>query len=282
MSAVQQPVHAAPFDAVAKSYDDTFSFSRIGRVQRAAVWRMLAKTFHPGNRILEIGSGTGVDACFLAGRGIHVVATDSSPEMMDVVARKVDGHGLRALVKPLVLSAEQLSTLPTNEKFDGAFSNFGAMNCIAGLPLFARDLAARMNPGATALLCWMGPFCLWETMWYLAHGDRRKAIRRLNKAGVSAKIADGAFVRVYYPTARQIVHSFGPGFRLKSITGIGVSVPPSYVEAWAQKHPGMLNLCERADFFLSRIPGLRMLADHILIGLERKATNEATPTEGNP
>jgi ubiquinone/menaquinone biosynthesis C-methylase UbiE len=66
MSTAQPQVLAAPFDAVAARYDETFTFSRIGQAQRAAVWRELAKTFQAGDRTLEIGCGTGVDACFLA------------------------------------------------------------------------------------------------------------------------------------------------------------------------------------------------------------------------
>lgn len=68
MSAIQQQAYSAPFDAVAARYDETFTRSLIGQAQRSAVWRELEKTFHPGDRILEVGCGTGVDACFL-GRG---------------------------------------------------------------------------------------------------------------------------------------------------------------------------------------------------------------------
>jgi hypothetical protein len=51
-----------------------------------------------------------------------------------------------------------------------------------------------------------------------------------------------------------------------------VAVPPSYVEPWARRHPHLLQMCERADIAFSRIPGLRMLADHVLVRLERRQT----------
>ena len=122
-----------------------------------------------------------------------------------------------------------------------------------------------------ALLCWMGPRCLWEMIWYLAQRNVDKAFRRLNRGGVTARIADGAFVRVYYPPVRLLANTFAPEFRLKSFKGIGVSVPPSYLEHWAQRHPRLLQLCERADSCMGRCPGIRTLADHVLLRFQREA-----------
>ena len=108
MAATQQ-VYAAPFDAVAERYDEAFTLSGIGRAQRRAVRNELAGKFQAGDRALEIGCGTGVDACFLAERGVRVVATDSSSQMVAVTARRVQQEGLGRLVHPIVLQAENLS-----------------------------------------------------------------------------------------------------------------------------------------------------------------------------
>jgi ubiquinone/menaquinone biosynthesis C-methylase UbiE len=270
MSATQQ-IYAAPFDAVAASYDDTFSSSKIGQAQRAAVWTELARAFHPGDRTLEIGCGTGVDACFLAKRGVHVVACDSSPQMIAVTRRRIEENGLQQFVQTRVLRAEDITALDTNEMFDEAFSNFGVLNCVDDLGKFARDLAQRLKPGASVVLCWMGPCCLWEMGWYLARGDQKKAFRRLQSDGVTAKIADGAFVRVHYPSVKSLVRTFAPEFRVTAIKGIGVAVPPSYLEPWAQRHPQLFQVCERADSLLGHCPGIRLLADHILVRLQRES-----------
>lgn len=269
MSATRQQVYSAPFDAVADRYDQSFTASRIGQAQRASVWKELGKTFRSGDRVLEIGCGTGVDACFLAERGVRVVACDSSSQMIAVTTRRIQESGQQKLVQPLLLSAEDIATLPVDELFDGAFSNFGALNCVQDLRSLVRDLAALLKPGATALLCWMGPCCAWEMIWYLAQGNRNKAFRRLNREGVTARIADGALVQVHYPPVKFLARTFASEFQLQSFQGIGVSVPPSYLEHWAQRHPRLLQLCERADSGLGRAPGIRALADHVLLRFQR-------------
>jgi ubiquinone/menaquinone biosynthesis C-methylase UbiE len=274
MLATQPQVYSAPFDAVAARYDETFTSSKIGQAQRASVLSELAKTFRPGDRALEIGCGTGIDASFLATRGVRVVACDSSSQMIAVATRRILENGQQKLVRPLVLRAEDIATLPADELFDGAFSNFGALNCVEDLPQFARDLAKLLKPGATALLCWMGPCCLWEMAWYLAHANTDKAFRRLNnKEGVTARLADGAFVRVHYPSVRSLARTFAPEFRMQSFKGIGVAVPPSYLEELAQRHPRLLQSCERADSWMGKCPGIRALADHVLLRFQRTASN---------
>jgi ubiquinone/menaquinone biosynthesis C-methylase UbiE len=262
---------AAPFDTVASRYDQTFTSSKIGQAQRAAVWAQLARTFHTGERVLDIGCGTGVDACFLAGRGVQVVACDPSTQMIQVLARRLEQTESRDLVQPCVLSAEDLMCLQSVKLFDGAFSNFGAINCVADLRKLAVDLARLLRPAASVLLCWMSPYCLWEQIWYLLHGSRQKAFRRLKQEGVPARIADGAFVHVRYPSVKFLRQTFTPEFRLKSVQGVGVAVPPSYLEGWAQRYPRSLQVCGQADSWLARCPGLKFLGDHVLIRLERQA-----------
>ena len=269
MSAPQQVI-AAPFDAVAARYDETFTLSKIGQAQRAAVWRELAKTFNSGQRILEIGCGTGVDARFLAERGVRVVACDPSSQMIDVMMSRIQQSALQGFVQPCVLGAENLASLWSSEAFDGAFSNFGALNCVSDLRKLATDLAQLLKPGATALLCWMGPYCIWEMMWYLAHGNRRKAFRRFTAGGVIAKIAENACVHVHYPSFESIQRTFAPEFTVRSVQGVGVAVPPSYCESWAGRHSHLLEFFSKVDSQLGRCPGIRLLGDHVLVSMQRE------------
>ena len=261
--------YSAPFDAIAERYDETFTCSKIGQAQRASVWRKLEKAFRPGDCVLELGCGTGVDACFLADHGVRVVACDSSSQMIKVATRRVAEGEKASLVETRLMAAEDIADLRGGEAFDGAFSNFGALNCVEDLPQLARNLAALLKPGATALLCWMGPCCLWEVIWYLGRGDPRKAFRRFRRGGVTARLAQGTSIRVHYPSVRSLAHTFSPEFQLKSIRGIGVSVPPSYLEPWANRFQRLFGLSVRADLVLGRCFGFRSLSDHVLLEFRR-------------
>jgi ubiquinone/menaquinone biosynthesis C-methylase UbiE len=269
MSIAPASISAAPFDAVAGSYDQTFTFSRIGRAQRAVVWKELEKTFRPGDRVLEIGCGTGVDACFLADHGVSVTACDSSPQMVAAATRRVTAEGKLSQVRPHLVAAEDVARLQSDSSFDGAFSNFGALNCVEDLAKFARDLGALLKPGATALFCFLGSCCLWEITWYLAKGNPDKAFRRFRREGVTAQLAAGDSVHVQYPSVRALARCFTPAFEIRSVHGVGVAVPPSYVEAWAMRFPRLLELSVRADSLLGRCPGIRTCADHVLVEFRR-------------
>jgi SAM-dependent methyltransferase len=262
-------LYAAPFDAIADRYDETFTYSKIGQAQRASVWKELETAFHPGDCVLELGCGTGVDACFLADRGVKVVACDNSPQMIKVATRRFAECEKNNLVQTHVLAAEDVDSLRTDDAFDGAFSNFGALNCVQDLPQVARNLAALLKPGARALLCWIGPYCLWEILWYLGRGNPRKAFRRFRRGGVTARLAEGTSIHVHYPSVRLLARTFSPEFQLKSIKGIGVSVPPSYLEPWANQFPRLFGLSVRADLVLGHCSGFRSLADHVLLEFRR-------------
>src|SRR5271157_3989256 len=79
---------APPFDLIAARYDALWTTTPIGRAQRDLVWRDVDPLFHPGDRILDVGCGTGEDAAHLAARGVSVYATDPSPAMIHLAAAR--------------------------------------------------------------------------------------------------------------------------------------------------------------------------------------------------
>ena len=272
MPAIPTAPCSSPFDAIAEQYDATFSSSIIGQLQRGAVWDALVKSFRPGSRILDLGCGTGVDACFLAERGMNVIACDKSVQMLRVAGRRIAGLPHTAgSVQLRLLPAEELSILSIDGRFDGAYSNFGAVNCVGDIAKLASDLGLLLKPRANLLLCLIGPVCAWETVWYLLHGNPGKAFRRFHGRSVPAKLEGSEAFDVYYRSVRSIQSVCAPDFCLKSIRGIGVAVPPSYVEPWARRFPAIVRLGASADRYLGFCPGIRGLADHVLLRFERTA-----------
>jgi hypothetical protein len=74
---------------------------------------------------------------------------------------------------------------------------------------------------------------------------------------------------VYYPTVRKLQQLFSPHFVLHSYMGVGVTVPPSYVETWIRRRPKLLNLLRSTDEVVSTLPGFRVLGDHMLLHFKR-------------
>ena len=178
LAALAPPARDVPFDHVAETYDEVFTNSLIGRAQRESVWKELDRCFHPGQRILELNCGTGVDAVHLAERGVEVLACDIAPRMIQVARQRLSPLGDGARVDFRVLATEQIASLADSGPFEGAFSNFGGLNCVRDLSAVAHDLARLLAPRATALLCMAGRTVAWEIIWYLGHGNPRKALRR--------------------------------------------------------------------------------------------------------
>ncbi len=267
----------AAFDAVAETYDRTFAESLIGRAQREVVWGVLDRLFRPGQRILEINCGTGVDAVRLAARGVSVLACDVAPRMIEVARRRAQEARPAASVEFRVLATEEISRIRDEAPFDGVLSNFAGLNCVRNLRAVAHDLAGLLRPQAVAVFCIFGCFCLWEVGWYLCRGRLRRVFRRLRAGGSVAHIGGDREVRVYYPSVKTLQRSFAPDFRLVGRKGVGVCVPPSYVEPLARRFPTILRKLAALDQRCGGLPLVRSLGDHALVVLERVARCETQP-----
>lgn len=257
---------AAPFDSLAWAYDSSFCESAIGRRMRAATWRRMDAVFRPGQRVLELNCGTGEDAVHLGRRGVRVVATDRSQQMLDVARAKVRRAGLGARVALQRLAIEQLSDLERGQ-FDGVLSNFGGLNCVEDVAWVADRLASLVRPGGTALLCVMGPVVPWEWGWFLAAGQPGKAFRRLRRGGASWR---GLTVR--YPSIGAMRRAFEPHFAQRRLSALGVLLPPTYLDARWARNARVLGALDRLERRIETFPPLPWLADHYLIELERLAT----------
>lgn len=257
------------WDETSTTYDDVFSNTVIGRAERDAVWRELDGLFPPGQRILELNCGTGVDALHLAKSGVRVLACDLSPGMIAMARRRLEPSPFRGLVEFRILPTEAIGTLVAEGPFDGALSDFAGLNCVPDLAGAARSLGRLMRPGARMLFCMLGRYAPWDTIRYLLHGEWRKATERLQRAGTVRRFADGSMHRVHYPSPGTIARTFAPEFKLQRLTGIGISLPPHFLEPWAKRRPRLTAGLARADRWLGRVPLLRVLAGHVLMLFER-------------
>lgn len=255
------------FDNLAPRYDELFTCSLIGRAQRGVVWDALLDTFEPGSHLLELNCGTGEDALFLAQHDMSVVGCDASPAMVETAQRRLRAEDPEAPIEFRLLATEHLSKLNPAEPFDGAFSNFSGLNCVADLNLTAYQLGGLLSRGAPLLVCLSTRFCLWEMLWFSFRGQFRKAFRRCS--GFATVTVANFTVKVNYPTLGAVRKSFSSFFRMRSCVGIGVSVPPSYLEPIIRKYPRLLGWLASMDRVICRLPWFRTIGDHMLIHFER-------------
>lgn len=256
-------MRASPFDELACDYDRSFTRSACGMSLRRRVWQRAAALFPPGARILELGCGTGEDAVHLARAGRRVVALDIAPEMIRLARLKAAAAGCAGRVEFHERSIEALDGLPQREPFDGVFSNFGAINCVAGLADLARVLAARLAPGARLLFVPMGRYVPWEWAWYLARGEFARAFRRLRSGGVEWR-----GLRVHYPTPAALARHLAPTFRVTHREALGVALPPSYAAAWLDSAPRRFAFLQGMERALRRFTA--PLGDHYLLEAVRR------------
>jgi ubiquinone/menaquinone biosynthesis C-methylase UbiE len=261
---------ALAFDRVATSYDNLFTHTAIGRAQRKQVWPRLLAAFPQGSRILELNCGTGEDARFLAGQGRTVLACDASAAMVEVArghALERDRKFVQSNLNYCHIANEDLRSLFVEKPFDGAFSNFSGFNCLTDLGTVASDLARLVRVDGRLLICLWSRCCVAEVMWFLAHGQLKKAVRRLS-GKATARLGEMT-ISVRYPALREIRECFSPWFRLTSRKAVGLFVPPAYLERLISKRPKMLARLESLDRVCTAWPGLRDVGDHMLLEFVR-------------
>lgn len=258
---------AAAFDGVASSYDELFTHTTIGRAQRAQVWSRLLDTFRAGSRILELNCGTGEDARFLAQKGRNIVACDVSERMIAFARSRPLGNEMPGSVEYQQIANENLNVLVGQKRFDGAFSNFSGLNCVADLKPVAEALTNLIRPGGRVLLCIWSRVCAAEVFWYLVHAQPDKAIRRWGRNS-SARLGQKA-IPVFYHSVQEVRRCFAPAFRLTSHRAIGLFVPPSYAEPVIRRRENLLARLEWLDRRFAHWPVFRGAGDHLLLEFAR-------------
>jgi SAM-dependent methyltransferase len=260
----------AAFDAIAPVFDQRFSGWLSVAAQRRAVREALLLAFPKHGHILELGGGTGEDAAFLAGAGYQVLLTDPSPIMVALAKAKLSPFGARAEIA----TGEELEDFAARHLsnggglFDGAFSNFAPLNCVADLAPVARGLAQVLKPGAPAMLVLFGTFCPGEMLTEVLHKRPEQALRRCKRGPIPARLAKREFSVIYHRRA-ALMRAFIPWFVLEKRLGIGVTVPPSGAEPWISHQPRLLGAMETLDRVLSR--PLALFGDHVLYQFRRTA-----------
>ena len=184
-----------------------------------AAWLVEAAAIAPGQRVLDLASGTGHPATTVAervGPTGHVVATDLSPQMVAATRRTIERRGLTNM-QVMEMDAEQLAF--PDGGFDAVTCRFGLMFC----PTPARaaaEIHRVLRPGGRVALC------VWDEP---ARNPFFTAIAKLAGQFVPMPPPD--------PTAPGVFRLAPPGALAEVLTGAGLkdvrveSVPITFAYA---------------------------------------------------
>lgn len=257
-------LQTCPFDDLATDYDASFTTTSVGMCLRSLVWQRLDEVFAGCRRILEIGCGTGEDAVYLARRGFSVTATDPSMPMLRAAHQKANQAGLAQRIQHRCVPMEHLAAEFAGEEFDGAFSNFGAVNCVSSLDSVIPDFARMLRPGAPLVWVVMGRHVPWEWAWFLLRGQWQKAFRRQRNGGAAWR-----GMRIFYPTPEELTHKLSPEFATIRRRALGFVLPPTYASGWLEGAPRLLRALTNVERAAQRWQPLAAFADHYIIEARR-------------
>lgn len=131
--------------------------------------RLVGENVHAGDRVLEIGCGTGTMAIQAALRGARVLGFDISPPMLDVAKEKVDAAGLSEKVELVEMGISGMDKLADNE-FDLVMSTLVFSELSHDERVYALDHAFRVlrRGGRLAIADEAMPRGRWKRLLYRA------------------------------------------------------------------------------------------------------------------
>ncbi|HEX3723187.1 MAG TPA: class I SAM-dependent methyltransferase [Nitrolancea sp.] len=210
------------YDRIAHDYDRQVAGDAW---MRSILWREYARLFHAGDRILDVSCGTGLDAVFLARRGIRVTGIDVSPEMIAALRERVASERLDEMIDARVLDHADLNLLPEGS-FDGIVSAFAGLNTSSDLARFANNAAKLLRPNGRVVIHMLNRFSLWEWLGLVAHGRLSDAQRLGHDSYRDFTIGDIRVKHTLYSPLHAYRSYFSSEFLLIRAFALGVLRPP--------------------------------------------------------
>jgi ubiquinone/menaquinone biosynthesis C-methylase UbiE len=260
---------AAAFNSQSVIFDALYGADGIIQYKRERVRAHVSGLLKPGSSILELNAGTGEDAMYFASEGHTVHATDISSGMQEQIKAKINSKGLAHLVSTELCSFTRLNELKNKGPYDLIFSNFAGLNCTQEIDKVMDAFSSLLKPAGIVTLVMLPRFCLWEFL-LLFKGKFRTATRRFfSSNGRKAKI-DSHLFTCWYHSPRHIQRCLQKDFSLVSMEGLCCLVPPSYMENFTVKHPGIFSWLRRKEDKYKSTSPLKFIGDYFIITLRKK------------
>ena len=250
-------------------YDDYDSSNPTLIWMRNQVQNHTLKYLRKEDRILELNSGTGIDAEFFAKKGFSIHCTDLSDGMIEQMKKKFSSGELKNKVTIQQCSFTELNKI--NGKFDFIFSNFGGLNCVSDLQNVTKFFPQLLNEAGRVCLVILPPVCPWELI-QICRGKFKLAFRRFHKGGVFANV-EGVKFKTYYFSVSQVMKALGKDFKLLKLKNLAFFTPIPQMEKLPKKLPQLAKALNKIDEIISSIPLFNRIGDHIIVTAEYSAKN---------
>ena len=253
------------FTRQSKIYDEYDRGNPTLTWMRHLVRKHALKFLRKDDKILELNSGTGIDAEYFARMGFNVHCTDLSDGMIQQMKIKFSTGVLSEKISVQQCSFTELDKI-INQKFDFIFSNFGGLNCVDDLRKVTKFFPDLLNKNGRVCLVILPPVCPWEII-QLFRGKFSLAFRRFHKDGVLANV-EGIKFKTYYFSKKDIMDSLGKKFRLLSVQSLGVFTPIPQMEKIPINFPKLAKILNKIDESVSVIYPFNRIGDHIIVTAE--------------
>ncbi len=259
------------FDESAPMYDRVVRSNRFDLHLRTVALEILRRQFGSGDRVLELGCGTGLETIPLAEAGVEVVALDISSGMLRELERKAQAAEVHGRIETRQAPISDLSRIVDEfgpGSFDGAFSHFGSLNCEPHLDAVPEALHRLIKPkGRISLGVW-NRTCLAEMVLF---GIAFRPGRALARFQPSVPVGETRFgVPVFPYSPGEMKRLFSPLFSLDDAVGVSVLMPPYNLARHLVPRPNLISLLEAGDRLIRDLPFFRYLGDHFLLELSRR------------
>ena len=259
------------FDLVSRVYDRGVHGNPFGTYLRERTVSYMKTAFPPGSLLLEIGCGSGIETMKMLESGYRIHAVDVSPEMIAILRGKAQQSGLSMELSSEVLRASSMGKLSSGQKrYDGAFSNFGALNCEEDLEPVFEALQTLVKPGGRLVFGLYNPISLVDKLCSLMEADMAGMFARLKSPAPhedSSLPVDAWFHSPW--TVNRIARKYG--FRELAYEGLGASFPTlghTGIVSRLARHTGFLMTLDR---LVGGIWPVKAISDVQVLILERNS-----------
>ena len=244
--------HAAGYDQIAES--------ALGRELRSRVHDVLNRYIAPGELVVDLGCGSGIDAAWLAPQVGSVLGFDAAAEMVALAIERTESFD------NVSITQADAASVALDEPADVVLANFGVINCLGDLESVREHLRDLVRPGGHIVAVTMTKWCPIELGVGLIGRNPSLLRRRTTRATPDANYPA---LQVHYGSARDLGRALAPGLEVIHAESLGVILPPFEQRSWVEHRPRLRDTLAVMDRRVASAAAKLGVGDHHIVVLQR-------------